>query len=140
MPGARPGRRPTRAPAGSRVGQTAAVTVLTWIAALSLLSWLWLALGQGFFWRTDVRLPERRPPERWPEVAVVVPARDEAEVLPVSLASVLRRCRAGCGDQPLGALPRDRLRGPRPGPGAAGAALRGRRGGTGAAAAAGGRA
>jgi hopene-associated glycosyltransferase HpnB len=65
------------------------VTVLTWIAALSLLSWLWLALGQGFFWRTDVRLPERRPPERWPEVAVVVPARDEAEVLPVSLASVL---------------------------------------------------
>lgn len=71
------------------MGQTAPVTVLTWIAALSLLSWLWLALGQGFFWRTDVRLPERRPPERWPEVAVVVPARDEAEVLPVSLASVL---------------------------------------------------
>jgi hopene-associated glycosyltransferase HpnB len=65
------------------------VTVLSWIAALSLASWLWLALGQGFFWRTDVRLPERHAPEHWPEVAVVIPARDEAETLPVSLASVL---------------------------------------------------
>ncbi|MFB7475977.1 glycosyltransferase [Kitasatospora sp. NPDC056184] len=65
------------------------MTVLLWIAALSLLVWLWLAGCHGSFWRTDVRLPPRRPPERWPQVAVVVPARDEAGVLPVSLPSLL---------------------------------------------------
>ncbi|MFI6445823.1 glycosyltransferase [Kitasatospora sp. NPDC050543] len=71
------------------------MTVLLWVSALSLLVWLWLACGHGFFWRTDVRLPERRPPERWPSVAVVVPARDEAEVLPVSLPSLLAQKYAG---------------------------------------------
>ncbi|MFB6892285.1 glycosyltransferase [Kitasatospora sp. NPDC056327] len=65
------------------------MTVLLWIAVLSLLVWLWLAVCHGSFWRTDVRLPPRRPPERWPQVAVVVPARDEAGVLPVSLPSLL---------------------------------------------------
>ncbi|MFF5973248.1 glycosyltransferase [Streptomyces sp. NPDC012769] len=63
---------------------------LAWIAFASLAVWGWLLLGQGFFWRTDQRLP--RPvggPERPPRVVVVVPARDEAEVLPVSLPSLL---------------------------------------------------
>ncbi|REK85949.1 glycosyltransferase [Streptomyces inhibens] len=64
---------------------------MEWIGAGSLLAWVWLLLGQGFFWRTDVRLPDRRDPERWPSVAVVVPARDEAEVLPRSLPSLLRQ-------------------------------------------------
>ncbi|MEV7464966.1 glycosyltransferase [Streptomyces kronopolitis] len=62
---------------------------MEWIGAGSLLAWVWLLLGQGFFWRTDVRLPDRRDPERWPSVAVVVPARDEAAVLPDSLPSLL---------------------------------------------------
>ncbi|MEV5376458.1 glycosyltransferase [Streptomyces nondiastaticus] len=65
------------------------MSALTWITVGSLAAWLWLLLGQGFFWRTDVRLPERRPPAAWPPVAVVVPARDEAEVLPSSLPSLL---------------------------------------------------
>lgn len=60
-----------------------------WIAVAALAVWLWLLLGQGFFWRTDIRLPRRADPERWPSVAVVVPARDEAEVLPRSLPSLL---------------------------------------------------
>ncbi len=60
-----------------------------WTALASLAAWLWLLLGQGFFWRTDVRLPPRREPEPWPSVCVVVPARDEAAVLPVSLPSLL---------------------------------------------------
>jgi hopene-associated glycosyltransferase HpnB len=60
-----------------------------WIALGSLVAWLWLLLGQGFFWRTDVRLPPRRDPEVWPPVCVVVPARDEAEVLPRSLPTLL---------------------------------------------------
>ncbi|GGZ43524.1 glycosyl transferase family 2 [Streptomyces bluensis] len=60
-----------------------------WTAAGSLAAWLWLLLGQGFFWRTDVRLPPRGEPDVWPSVCVVVPARDEAAVLPVSLPSLL---------------------------------------------------
>ncbi|GAA2251090.1 glycosyl transferase family 2 [Streptomyces ruber] len=60
-----------------------------WTAAGSLAAWLWLLLGQGFFWRTDVTLPPRREPDAWPSVCVVVPARDEAAVLPMSLPSLL---------------------------------------------------
>ncbi|GAA3398506.1 glycosyltransferase [Streptomyces roseoviridis] len=84
---------------------------LAWIAFASLAAWGWLLLGQGFYWRTDQRLPARaggaggRPdgsagpddargrPDgaagSSPRVVVVVPARDEAEVLPVSLPSLL---------------------------------------------------
>ncbi|MFG3496381.1 glycosyltransferase [Streptomyces sp. NPDC047928] len=66
------------------------MSVLAWIALGSSAAWLWLLLGQGFFWRTDQRLPPRRTePARWPSVAVVVPARDEAAVLPASLPSLL---------------------------------------------------
>lgn len=71
------------------MGQTAGVSAFAWIAAGSLTAWLWLLLGQGFFWRTDVRLPPRRDPDDWPYVCVVVPARDEAAVLPESLPSLL---------------------------------------------------
>jgi len=71
------------------VGQTAPVSAIAWTAAVSLAAWLWLLLCQGFFWRTDVRLPVRREPADWPSVGVVVPARDEAEVLPASLPSLL---------------------------------------------------
>lgn len=63
---------------------------MTVIAGLSLLVWVWLLLGQGFFWRTDVRLPRHTAePTSWPAVAVVVPARDEAGVLGLSLPSLL---------------------------------------------------
>lgn len=71
------------------MGQTARVSAIAWIAAVSLAAWLWLLLCQGFFWRTDVRLPPRRDPDEWPSVCVVVPARDEAAVLPASLPSLL---------------------------------------------------
>ncbi|MFE5632770.1 glycosyltransferase [Streptomyces sp. NPDC056543] len=70
------------------------MSAIAWIAMGSLAAWGWLLLGQGFFWRTDQRLPSpprhaRVEPEAWPRVAVVVPARDEAEVLPMSLPSLL---------------------------------------------------
>ncbi|GGT95998.1 glycosyltransferase [Streptomyces coeruleorubidus] len=73
------------------MGQTARVSAVVWTAAGSLLAWLWLLLCQGFFWRTDVRLPPRRDPDAWPSVCVVVPARDEAAVLPAALPSLLRQ-------------------------------------------------
>ncbi|MEV5846304.1 glycosyltransferase [Streptomyces sp. NPDC051985] len=65
------------------------MSAIAWTAAVSLAAWLWLLLCQGFFWRTDVRLPPRRDPGEWPDVCVVVPARDEATVLPLSLPSLL---------------------------------------------------
>ncbi|MDQ0746490.1 hopene-associated glycosyltransferase HpnB [Streptomyces africanus] len=65
------------------------MSAVVWTAAGSLLAWLWLLLCQGFFWRTDVRLPPRREPDAWPSVCVVVPARDEAAVLPDALPSLL---------------------------------------------------
>ncbi|WP_282692328.1 glycosyltransferase [Streptomyces sp. CC208A] len=73
------------------------MSVLAWFASVSLAVWVWLLLGQGFFWRTDQRLPRtggggsraRGGPEAWPGVVVVVPARDEAGVLPLSLPSLL---------------------------------------------------
>ncbi|MEV7148203.1 glycosyltransferase [Streptomyces sp. NPDC093084] len=71
------------------MGQTARVSAIVWTAAVSLAAWLWLLLCQGFFWRTDVRLPPQGDPGRWPDVCVVVPARDEAAVLPLGLPSLL---------------------------------------------------
>ncbi|MDQ0935497.1 hopene-associated glycosyltransferase HpnB [Streptomyces turgidiscabies] len=66
------------------------MSAVVWIAAGSLAAWLWLLLCQGFFWRTDIRLPAYdREPDSWPSVCVVVPARDEAAVLPLSLPSLL---------------------------------------------------
>ncbi|MFH8467785.1 glycosyltransferase [Streptomyces sp. NPDC017991] len=65
------------------------MSALVWTAVGSLAAWLWLLLGQGFFWRTDLRLPPRGEPDSWPSVGVVVPARDEAAVLPESLPSLL---------------------------------------------------
>ena len=73
------------------------MTVLTGVALTSLLAWLWLAFGQGRFWRTDQRLPRRQPTHRahWPSVAIVVPARDEASVLPRTLPTLLAQDYAG---------------------------------------------
>ncbi|MGC9535775.1 glycosyltransferase [Streptomyces sp. UG1] len=65
------------------------MSAIAWTAAGSLAAWLWLLLCQGFFWRTDVRLPPRTRPDEWPSVCIVVPARDEAAVLPRSLPSLL---------------------------------------------------
>jgi hopene-associated glycosyltransferase HpnB len=81
------------------------MSALTWIASVSLAAWVWLLLGQARFWRTDIRLPPRQGGAgtpggagsaaqdgvdgEWPTVAVVVPARDEAGVLPLSLPGLL---------------------------------------------------
>ena len=60
-------------------------------------AWIYLLAGHGGFWRTDQRLPEAVPPgpraappgPGWPDIVAVVPARDEAAVLPGSLPSLL---------------------------------------------------
>jgi hopene-associated glycosyltransferase HpnB len=50
---------------------------------------VYLLACHGGFWRTDQRLPPGRDPAAWPSVTVVVPARDEAAVLPATLPSLL---------------------------------------------------
>jgi hopene-associated glycosyltransferase HpnB len=67
------------------------MTVLFALAWLSLVIWVVLLLGRGRFWRMDPRLPRATPADaqEWPEVTAVIPARDEAEILPATLPSVL---------------------------------------------------
>ncbi|MGW0694370.1 glycosyltransferase [Streptomyces sp. NPDC002738] len=74
------------------------MSAVAWIAVGSLAAWMWLLLGQGFFWRTDQRLPRRTAPDDWPSVAIVVPARDEADMLPVSLPSLLAQDYPGAAE------------------------------------------
>ena len=57
---------------------------------MSLAAWLWLLLGQGFFWRTDVRLPARaRRPRR---LAVGLRRRARARRGRRAAARACRRC------------------------------------------------
>ena len=66
------------------------MTALEAVAALSLAGWAYLALAHGRFWLCGERLEGRDPaPARWPAVVAVVPARDEAYVLPRTLRSLL---------------------------------------------------
>jgi len=54
------------------------------------IAWAYLLAGHGGYWRTDQRLPAARAdPAAWPGVAAVVPARNEAAVLPATLPTLL---------------------------------------------------
>ncbi len=73
------------------------MTLLEWVlSAASALAWVWLAFLHGRFWRigpfpdgmTDVRGEN-------PSVCVIVPARNEAEVLPRTLPALLSQDYAG---------------------------------------------
>ena len=61
------------------------------LGAVALLAWAYLLCGRGMFWlareRDDVNTPIM--PTSWPAVAVVVPARDEADVIARSLGSLI---------------------------------------------------
>ena len=57
--------------------------------ALSVAIWVYLLLAHGRFWQTSIRLPAGPDPARWPSVTAVVPARNEADLLPVSLPTLL---------------------------------------------------
>lgn len=60
------------------------------LATASAATWAYLVMGHGDFWLTSMRLPAEPPePERWPSVGVVIPARDEAAVLPETLPTLL---------------------------------------------------
>jgi hopene-associated glycosyltransferase HpnB len=59
------------------------------VAGVALAAWVWLWLARGTYWRTDIRLPTAPPPATWPDVAIIVPARDEAAVLPETVPTLL---------------------------------------------------
>ena len=69
------------------------------VTGSSLLAWVYLVLGRGFFWRMDQRLALRctgvAEDWQWPAVTVVVPARDEAEMLPNTLPLLLNQDYSG---------------------------------------------
>ena len=66
--------------------------LFTIAAALALGIWIYLAAGRGAFWRCAERDDADPPaPPAWPGVAVVIPARDEADGIGRCLDSLLRQ-------------------------------------------------
>jgi len=58
-------------------------------AALSLSIWLYLVFARGGFWRIEKTQPPNNVPAR--RVVAIVPARNEADVIAESIASLLRQ-------------------------------------------------
>jgi cellulose synthase/poly-beta-1,6-N-acetylglucosamine synthase-like glycosyltransferase len=67
------------------------MTVLSALAALSLVVWLYLLFGRDGFWRARPRIEDETPPEpgSWPAVVAIVPARNEAAHVEEALRSLL---------------------------------------------------
>jgi len=61
------------------------------LACLPLLIWIYMIVGRGMFWLARERDdgPQPADPAVWPPVAVIVPARDEADVIARSIGSLL---------------------------------------------------
>ena len=69
------------------------------VCAVSAAAWIYLVAAHGGYWLTSQRLPGARwarpvPPRQtgagpWPAVTAVVPARNEADMLPVTLPALL---------------------------------------------------
>jgi hopene-associated glycosyltransferase HpnB len=58
--------------------------------AVAAVAWTYLVAGHGGYWRTSQWLPPvTRDPDTWPDVVAVVPARNEAEMLPATLPALL---------------------------------------------------
>ncbi len=65
---------------------------MTWLAAAACLAWAVLLFGRGMFWRArdDDRDALRLPPlAHWPEVQVIIPARDEADTIGATVRSLV---------------------------------------------------
>lgn len=58
------------------------------VGCLSLMAWIYLAMFHGHFWRLLIA-EEAVEPSIWPSIDIIVPARNEADILPLSLPSLL---------------------------------------------------
>jgi hopene-associated glycosyltransferase HpnB len=66
------------------------------LAALALAIWLYLLMGRGGFWLSSQRDDGKPVPlAAWPTLAVVIPARDEADGIAACIGSLLRQDYAG---------------------------------------------
>ena len=62
------------------------------LASVCCIAWFWLLLFRDNFWRADQRLPRQSGPLlEWPAVVAIVPARNEADVIAQSIASLDRQ-------------------------------------------------
>src|SRR5690242_19661033 len=71
------------------------------IQLFSLICWIYLLLGRGWFWRcgetddaVDVSNAKARmhaAPRLWPKIVAIVPARDEANLIANSIESLVRQ-------------------------------------------------
>src|ERR1700674_2928026 len=65
------------------------------IASISCVIWVYLLTARGGFWRSaqrdDTRAAMPAQANSWPRVVAVVPARDEAEIIGESIASLLQQ-------------------------------------------------
>ncbi len=64
------------------------------VAALSLAVWLYLLFARGSFWHPYTG-DSAMPPDHWPSIAAIVPARNEAAVVGDAVASLLAQHYAG---------------------------------------------
>jgi len=58
------------------------------LALLSLSAWIYLFFAHGAFWRSRPQLPAATP-EEFPDVDIIVPARDEAGTIQAAIGSLL---------------------------------------------------
>jgi len=66
------------------------------LALLSLAIWIYLVCFRGQFWRTDRRLSAQLLPlDKSPSVCIIIPARNEADLLPITLRSLLTQDYSG---------------------------------------------
>ena len=70
--------------------------MLVALGAAAFAVWLYLTFVHGRFWKADQRLENIAPPVgELPSVVAIIPARDEAEVIERSVASLLAQDYAG---------------------------------------------
>ncbi|MDJ0582879.1 glycosyltransferase [Crocosphaera sp.] len=68
------------------------VNILIVIVSLSLIIWIYLLLFRGGFWLSNQRINNNlQPLDEYPSICAIIPARNEADVLPISLKSLLNQ-------------------------------------------------
>ena len=71
--------------------------IIPTLAVASLVVWIYLLVGRGFFWRCAERLEADSPDNErsreggWPRVTAIVPARDEADAVGRAVDSLMRQ-------------------------------------------------
>jgi len=63
----------------------------TYLGAIAVAIWAWLALARGFFWRVDRATAAAAEKEFPGKLVAVMPARDEADVIGTVIPSLLRQ-------------------------------------------------